>query len=151
MLNSMGIGIIPGKAIFVPIHHLLWVDVIFYGLNDHATKLTSRVLKMSRCDFCGVIIFSAKITSTQVEYMLNDCQQDCFVGIVPTSTQISIIGSTGPDIQLDIFLVGQKNTHGRNVFKFMKSDESVAGEDSKLEEMCSELAGTHFMIRKIKF
>jgi hypothetical protein len=42
-------------------------------------------------------------------------------------------------------MVGQKNTNGR------KSEESMVGEDSELEEMCSELAGTHFTIRKIKF
>jgi hypothetical protein len=33
----------------------------------------------------------------------------------------------------------------------MKSEESMAGEDSEPEESCSELAGTHFMIGKIKF
>jgi hypothetical protein len=33
----------------------------------------------------------------------------------------------------------------------MKSEELMAGEDSKLKEMCSELAGTHFTIGKIKF
>jgi hypothetical protein len=33
----------------------------------------------------------------------------------------------------------------------MKSEESMAREDSKLEGTCSELAGTHFTIRKIKF
>jgi hypothetical protein len=32
----------------------------------------------------------------------------------------------------------------------MKSEESMAGEDSEPEGMCSELAGTHFTIRKIK-
>jgi hypothetical protein len=31
----------------------------------------------------------------------------------------------------------------------MKLVESMAGEDSKQEETCSELAGTHFMIGKI--
>ncbi len=72
-------------------------------------------------------------------------------GIVPTSIQLCIIGSTGWGIQVDANLAGQKNTDGRNVFGFMKSEESMAGEDSKLEGMCSELAGTHFMIGKIKF
>ncbi len=38
-----------------------------------------------------------------------------------------------------------------NIFQFMKSEESMAGEDSEPEESCSELAGTHFTIRKIKF
>jgi hypothetical protein len=32
----------------------------------------------------------------------------------------------------------------------MKSEESMAGEDSKPEESCSELAGTHFTIGKNK-
>jgi hypothetical protein len=47
-------------------------------------------------------------------------------------------------------VAGQKNTDGRKVFQFIKLEESMAGEDSKLEEMCSELAGTHFTIRKNK-
>jgi hypothetical protein len=33
----------------------------------------------------------------------------------------------------------------------MKLEESMAGEDSKPEKTCSELAGTHFTIGKIKF
>jgi hypothetical protein len=41
--------------------------------------------------------------------------------------------------------------YSRNVFRFMKSEESMAGEDSELEETCLELAGTHFTIGKIKF
>jgi hypothetical protein len=62
MLNCMDIGTIPGKAIFVPIHPLLNTNRCdFCRLNDHATKLTSRVLKMSTCDFCGMIILPAKI------------------------------------------------------------------------------------------
>jgi hypothetical protein len=48
-------------------------------------------------------------------------------------------------------MAGQKNTDGGNVFRFMKWEESMVGEDSEPEEMCSELAGTHFTIRKIKF
>jgi hypothetical protein len=48
-------------------------------------------------------------------------------------------------------MAGRKNTDGGNVFQFMKSEESMAGEDSEPEEKCSELAGTHFTIRKIKF
>jgi hypothetical protein len=32
----------------------------------------------------------------------------------------------------------------------MKSEESMAGEDSELEKRCSELSGTHFTIGKIK-
>ncbi len=50
--------------------------------------------------------------------------------IIPTSTQLTDIGK---------------------VFRFMKLEESMAGEDSKSEERCSELAGTHFTIKKIKF
>jgi hypothetical protein len=48
-------------------------------------------------------------------------------------------------------MAGQKNTDGGKVFQFMKSEESIAGEDSELEETCSELVGTHFTIGKIKF
>ncbi len=45
-------------------------------------------------------------------------------------------------------MVSQKKTGGRKVFRFMKSEESMVGEDSKPEETCSELAGTHFTIGK---
>jgi hypothetical protein len=38
-----------------------------------------------------------------------------------------------------------------NVFRFMKSEQLMAGEDSKLAGTCSELAGTGYMIGKIKF
>jgi hypothetical protein len=48
-------------------------------------------------------------------------------------------------------MAGQKNTDGGKVFRFMKSEELMAGEDSEPEKMCSELAGTHFTIGKIKF
>jgi hypothetical protein len=48
-------------------------------------------------------------------------------------------------------MAGRKNTDGGKVFRFMKMEESMAGEDSKPEETCSELARTHFTIRKIKF
>jgi hypothetical protein len=48
-------------------------------------------------------------------------------------------------------MAGQKNTDGRNVFQFMKSEASMAGEDSESEETYSEFAGTHFTIGKIKF
>ncbi len=53
---------------------------------------------MSRCEIGGMIILPAKITSTQFEYMIHNCQQDCFSGIVPTSTRLSSVGSTGWDI-----------------------------------------------------
>jgi hypothetical protein len=49
---------------------------------------------------------------------------------------------------MEFILAGQKNTDGGNVFQFMKLEESMAGEDSKPEETCSELAGTHFTIGK---
>jgi hypothetical protein len=48
-------------------------------------------------------------------------------------------------------MAGQKNCDGRKVFGFMKSEESMVGEDSKPEETCSELVGTNFTIGKIKF
>jgi hypothetical protein len=38
-----------------------------------------------------------------------------------------------------------------NIIRFMKSEQSIAGEDSKLEKTSSELVGTHFTIGKIKF
>jgi hypothetical protein len=45
---------------------------------------------------------------------------------------------------------GPKNTDGRSIFRFMKLEELMAGEDSELEETCFELAGTHFTIGKNK-
>jgi hypothetical protein len=36
--------------------------------------------------------------------------------------------------------------YSKNVFRFMKLEESMVGEDSEPEKTCSELAGTHFMI-----
>jgi hypothetical protein len=38
--------------------------------------------------------------------------------------------------------------YSRKVFLFMKSEESMVGEDSEPEKTCSELAGTHFTIGK---
>jgi hypothetical protein len=38
-----------------------------------------------------------------------------------------------------------------NVFQFMKLEQSMAGEDSEPVKTSSELAGTHFTIKKIKF
>jgi hypothetical protein len=46
---------------------------------------------------------------------------------------------------------GPKNTDGGKIFRFMKLEESMVGKDSEPEETCSELAGTHFTIGKIKF
>jgi hypothetical protein len=40
---------------------------------------------------------------------------------------------------------------GGNVFQFIKLEELMVGEDSEPAGTCSELAGTHFRIRKIKF
>jgi hypothetical protein len=51
--------------------------------------------------------------------------------------------------QVDVMLAGQKK--GRNVFRCMKSEESMAGEDSEQVGTCYELAGTHFTIREIEF
>jgi hypothetical protein len=48
-------------------------------------------------------------------------------------------------------MAGQKNTDGGKVFRFMKSEELMVGEDSKPEKTCSESAGTRFTIGKIKF
>ncbi len=48
-------------------------------------------------------------------------------------------------------MAGQKSTDGGKVFQAMKSEESMAGEDAELEKTCSELAGTHFTIKKFKF
>jgi hypothetical protein len=45
---------------------------------------------------------------------------------------------------------GGPKRKGRNVFQFMKLEESMAGEDSKPAGTCYKLAGTHFTIRKIK-
>jgi hypothetical protein len=44
--------------------------------------------------------------------------------------------------QVDVILAGKRN--GRKVFQCMRSEESMAGEDSKL-------AGTNFRIGKMKF
>jgi hypothetical protein len=44
-----------------------------------------------------------------------------------------------------------KKLHAGNVFRFMKSEESMAGEDSEPEGTSSELAEIHFRIRNIKF
>jgi hypothetical protein len=41
--------------------------------------------------------------------------------------------------------------HCGNIFRLMTSEELMAGEDSELVGTCSELAGTHFTIEKIKF
>jgi hypothetical protein len=35
-----------------------------------------------------------------------------------------------------------------NIFQFMKSEESMAGEDSEPARMCHKLAGKKFTIRK---
>jgi hypothetical protein len=43
-----------------------------------------------------------------------------------------------------------KRKKGRNVFRFMKLEESMAGEDSEPAGTCSKLAGKHFTIGKKK-
>jgi hypothetical protein len=40
---------------------------------------------------------------------------------------------------------------GRDIFQFIKLEESMVGEDSEPAGTCFELAGTHFTIEKIKF
>ncbi len=39
-------------------------------------------------------------------------------------------------------MAGKKWSHRGNVFRFMKSEEEMAGEDSEPEKTCSELART---------
>jgi hypothetical protein len=46
--------------------------------NNHATK--EHLLKMSRCDFDGMIILPAKITSSQFEWMITICQLNSLTG-----------------------------------------------------------------------
>jgi hypothetical protein len=75
--------------------------------------------------------------------MLN-WQQDCYTG---DCTYVHTIKHRR-DYQLRYT---QKNTACGNVFRFMKSEELMAGEDSEPEGTCSKLAGTHFTIGKIKF
>ncbi len=65
MVNHLDIGIIPAKAILVPNQHLL--NLI-------------KCIKMSRCDFGGMIILPAKITLLQFEWMLTICQLNSLTG-----------------------------------------------------------------------
>ena len=74
-------------------------------------------------------------------HLLNACPA------IPTSTQRlsrhTYIYST------PVATISKKE--GGNVLQFMKSEESIAGEDSKPAEMCSKLVDTHFPIGKITF
>jgi hypothetical protein len=98
-----------------------------------------------------MIILLAKITSSQFGWMLTICQLDCLTGDYTYIHMIMHRYVYRLKIRLDIFMAGQKNCDGKNVFRFIKLEESMVGEDSKPEETCSELAGTHFTIEKIKF
>ncbi len=62
----------------------------------------------------------------------------------PKLHQLVLLGK-----RVDIILAGKKK--GRNIFRFMKLEESMAGEDSELTGTFSELAETNFTIQKIKF
>jgi hypothetical protein len=83
------------------------------------------------------------------------------VATVPTSTQNgchhTYILSTLVPPYLHLLNAGCRHTYiyskikGGNIFQFMKSEELMAGEDSKPAGTCSALAGTHFMIGEIKF
>jgi hypothetical protein len=106
---------------------------------------------MSRCYFGGMIILSAKITSSQFGWMLTICQLDYFTGDYTYVHRIMHHCVYWLRYTTVYFHSGTKNSDGGNVFRFMKSEESMAGEDSEPEETCSELAGTHFTIGKINF
>ncbi len=151
MLSCMNMGTIPSKAIFLPIQHLLNMSRCdFCGQNSHAIKLTS-IKKMSRCDFGGMIILPAKITSTQFEYMIHNCQQDCFARDCTYIHRIKQQWVYRLRYHKISFWAGEKNRHVGNVFQLMKLKELMMGEDSEPEETCSQLGGTHFRIGKIKF
>jgi hypothetical protein len=106
---------------------------------------------MSRCDFGGMIILPAKITSSQFEWMLTICQLDSLAREYTYVHRIVHHEVYRLRYTPGYFLAGQKNTDGGNVFQFMKSEESMAGKDYEPEETCSKLAGTHVTIGKIKF
>jgi hypothetical protein len=48
--------------------------------NNHATKVTFTQNEYNRCDFGGMIILPAKITSLQFEWMLTICQLNSLTG-----------------------------------------------------------------------
>jgi hypothetical protein len=83
--------------------------------------------------------------------MLNDSQQDCFAGDCTYIHTNKHIWAYRLRYTTRHIFGGPKNTDAGNVFQFMKLEELTVGEDSKPEEKCSELAGTHFTIGKIKF
>jgi hypothetical protein len=55
-----------------------------------------------------------------------------------------LTGATLKISEIFVIIIGK-------VFRLMKLEELMAGEDSKPAGTCSEFAGTHFTIRKIKF
>ncbi len=83
--------------------------------------------------------------------MLNYCQQKCFAGDYTYIHTNKYRWVYWLKYTTRYIFGGHKNTAVEIVFRFMKLEESMAGEDSEPEEMCSELAGAHFMIGKIKF
>jgi hypothetical protein len=105
---------------------------------------------MSRCDFGGMIILPAKITSTHFEKMLN-WQQNCFARDNTYIHMIKHCWVCRLRYMSRCHFGGPKNTNGKNVFRFMKSKELMARADSKPDGTHSKLAGTHFTIGKIKF
>ncbi len=72
------------------------------------------------------------------------------VASIPTSTQNGCHHLYIYSKRVDVIMAGQQ-IKGRNVFQFMKSEELMVREDTKLVRMCYKLAGTNFTIRKIKF
>jgi hypothetical protein len=83
--------------------------------------------------------------------MLNNCQHNCFAGdctYIYTIKQRLVYQLRYWSRYL---FGGLKKKKAGKIFRFMKSKESMVGEDSELEQTCSKLAGTHFTIRKIKF
>ncbi len=77
--------------------------------------------------------------------MLN-WQQDCFAGDSAYIHTIKGCWIYPLRYTSRCELGGPKNTYHRNVFRFMKLEESMAGEDYKPKGTCSKLAVTCFTI-----
>ncbi len=119
------------------------VHLISYQINGcHHTYIYSMpvaaIPTSSQCLSCHTYIYSTPVPPHL--HLLNTCPA------IPKSTQClsrhTYIYST------PVAAISKKE--GRNIFRFMKLKESMAGEDSEPAGMCSKLAGTHFTIRKIK-
>jgi hypothetical protein len=91
------------------------------------------------------------VTPVKADINNNNCQQDSFVGYCTYVHTNKHRGIYRLKCTTRYLSGGPKKYDGGNVFRFMKPEELMAGDDSKLEEMCSELAGTHFTLEKIKF